>query len=75
MFSAEQLPVKRAVSENFAVFNKYFTSVPSSSYPNHLMAQSATSCESCPLSVCVVDSRSTLPTYFAGCVHRQAVCL
>ena len=44
MFSGEQLPVKRAISEHFGVFNKYFTSVPGPSWPNHIFAQSATSC-------------------------------
>ena len=44
MVSAEQLPVKYAISESFGVFNKYFTSVPSASWPNHMFAQSATSC-------------------------------
>jgi len=44
MFSAAQLPVKKAVSESYGVFNRYFSSVPASSYPNHLFAQSATSC-------------------------------
>ena len=44
MFNGSQLPVKRAIADEFGVFNKYFTSVPSASYPNHMMAQSATSC-------------------------------
>jgi len=44
MFSGEQLPVKRQLAASFGVFNKYFTSVPSSSTPNHLFTQSATSC-------------------------------
>ena len=43
-FNATQLPVKHAVSEEFGIFNKYYSSVPSASYPNHLFAQSATSC-------------------------------
>ena len=44
MFSGDQLPIKKAVSENFAVFNKYFTSTPTASTPNHLYSQSCTSC-------------------------------
>ena len=44
MFNASQLPVKRAISQHFAVFNKMFTSVPGPSWPNHQFAQSATSC-------------------------------
>ena len=43
-FSAEQLPVKARIVEEFGLFNKYFSSVPSYSTPNHLFAQSATSC-------------------------------
>ena len=44
MFSGEQLPIKKALSESFAVFNKMFTSVPGPSWPNHQFSQSATSC-------------------------------
>ena len=44
MFSGEQLPVKKAVADNFGVFNNYYTSVPGFSVPNHLFAQSGTSC-------------------------------
>ena len=46
MFAPSQLPVKRAVAKNFGVFNKIFSSVPAASTPNHLFAQSATSCGS-----------------------------
>jgi phospholipase C len=44
MFNRSQLPVKAAITDEFGVFNKYWTSVPSASTPNHLFAQSATSC-------------------------------
>ena len=44
MFSAAQLPIKHAIAEQFAVFNRMFTSVPGPSWPNHQFAQSATSC-------------------------------
>ena len=44
MFSAEQLPVKAALARSYGVFNKLFASVPAASMPNHLFAQSATSC-------------------------------
>jgi len=44
MFNASQLPVKHAVAQNFGVFNRLFSSVPAASMPNHLFAQSATSC-------------------------------
>ena len=43
-FSPEQLPVKAALAKEYGVFNKFFSSVPSMSTPNHLFAQSATSC-------------------------------
>ena len=44
MFSPAQLPVKTAIAQEFGVFNKLFSSVPSMSIPNHLFTQSATSC-------------------------------
>lgn len=44
MFAPEQVPVKAAIAQNFGVFNKLFTAVPSASSPNHLFTQSATSC-------------------------------
>ena len=43
-FNQTQLPVKKAVVDEFSVMNRYFVSVPSASTPNHLFAQSATSC-------------------------------
>jgi len=39
-----QLPVKTAMAHSFGTFNKFFSSVPSASSPNHLFSQSATSC-------------------------------
>ena len=45
MFDSKQLPIKKAVAENFAVFNHLHGSVPSFSTPNHLFWASATSCE------------------------------
>jgi phospholipase C len=44
MFSAEQLPIKKTLATEFGVFNKFFTSTPTASTPNHLFAQSCTSC-------------------------------
>ena len=44
MFSKDMLPIKAAVAEHFGVFNRYYSSVPSASTPNHLFAQSGTSC-------------------------------
>jgi phospholipase C len=43
-FSASQLPVKAAIAEHYGVHNRMFTAFPGSSWPNHLFAQSATSC-------------------------------
>jgi phospholipase C len=44
MFSAEQLPIKAAVAKSFGVFNKLFTASPTMSWPNHMFAQTGTSC-------------------------------
>ena len=44
MFAPSQLPVKTQLVEDFGLFNRYFTSTPTASTPNHLFAQSATSC-------------------------------
>jgi len=44
MFAPEQIPIKASIAQNFGVFNKLFTAVPSASSPNHLFTQSATSC-------------------------------
>ena len=44
LFNASQLPIKDTLAHEFGVFNRYFSSVPSASTPNHMFAQSATSC-------------------------------
>ena len=44
MFAPEQLPIKSTLARSFGVLNRYYTAVPSASTPNHLFAQSATSC-------------------------------
>lgn len=44
MYSPDQVPIKRAIAENFGIFNKLYTAVPAASTPNHLFTQSATSC-------------------------------
>ncbi|KAJ8613898.1 hypothetical protein CTAYLR_008686 [Chrysophaeum taylorii] len=44
MYSPEQLPVKTAIAENFGVFNRLFTAVPTNSMPNHMFTQTGTSC-------------------------------
>ena len=41
-FSPEQAPVKMALAQEFAIFDRYFASVPSPSTPNHLFWASAT---------------------------------
>ena len=43
-FGPDQIPVKVSVAEEFAVFNRLYSSVPSASSPNHMFAQCATSC-------------------------------
>mmetsp|Transcript_16985 Transcript_16985/g.33163 ORF Transcript_16985/g.33163 Transcript_16985/m.33163 type:complete len:656 (-) Transcript_16985:151-2118(-) len=44
MFGPEEIPIKTALAKNFGVFNRMYTAVASASSPNHLFAQSATSC-------------------------------
>ena len=44
MFSPEQFPVKAALARNFGVFNKLYTAAPTMSWPNHMFAQTGTSC-------------------------------
>ena len=46
MFSAEQVPIKTAISEHFGVHNRLFCATPTSSTPNHHFTQSGTSCGS-----------------------------
>ena len=41
-FTPEQIPVHMALAEEFAVFDKYYTSFPGPSTPNHLFIMSAT---------------------------------
>mmetsp|Transcript_8908 Transcript_8908/g.23122 ORF Transcript_8908/g.23122 Transcript_8908/m.23122 type:complete len:514 (+) Transcript_8908:67-1608(+) len=41
--SPEQVPIKTTLAREFAVFDRYFTSFPGPSTPNHLFAQTATS--------------------------------
>ena len=43
-FGPEQIPVKVNVAEEFAYFNRLYSAVPAASSPNHLFAQTATSC-------------------------------
>ena len=44
MFAPEQFPVKTAIAHSFGVFNKLYTAAPTSSWPNHMFAQTGTSC-------------------------------
>jgi len=46
MFSPEQVPVKKAITSNYGVFNKMYCATPTASTPNHHFTQSATSCGS-----------------------------
>jgi phospholipase C len=43
-FGPEQIPVKVEIAKQFGFFNRLYTSVPAASSPNHLFAQTATSC-------------------------------
>jgi phospholipase C len=43
-FSPAQVPIKSAFVKHFTTMNNMYTAVPSASTPNHLFAQSATSC-------------------------------
>ena len=43
-FNPEQLPVKIALAQEFALFNNFYESMPGPSQPNHMFAQSATAC-------------------------------
>ena len=40
LFNKTQLPIKSALAHDFRIFNRYYSSVPSASTPNHLFAQS-----------------------------------
>jgi len=44
VFGPEQIPIKVSVAKQFAYFNRLYSSVPAASSPNHLFAQTATSC-------------------------------
>ena len=41
-FSPQQIPVKIALAQEFALFDRYFTSMPTPSTPNHLFLQTGT---------------------------------
>ena len=43
-FAPEQLPIKMTLAKEFAVFNRFYAAVPGPSQPNHMFAQSGTSC-------------------------------
>ena len=43
-FGPDQIPVKVKIAEEFAFFNRLYSAVPAASSPNHLFAQTATSC-------------------------------
>ena len=42
-FEPSQIPVKLAMAQEFALFDRYFSSVPTPSTPNHLFLQTGTS--------------------------------
>jgi phospholipase C len=43
-FNSSQLPVKIALAKEFALFNNFYAAIPGPSQPNHMFAQSGTSC-------------------------------
>ena len=43
-FAPEQLPIMMTLAKEFAVFNRFYAAVPGPSQPNHMFAQSGTSC-------------------------------
>ena len=52
-FEPSQVPVHTALAEEFAVFDKYYTSFPGPSTPNHLFIMSATAYGCTYTGVCV----------------------
>ena len=63
LFAASQLPVKHSIAQNFGVFNKMFTSVHGPSWPNHMFAQSATSCGATETGVVFEQCGGVLPLF------------
>ena len=63
LFAPEQLPVKIALAKEFAVFNRLYAAIPGPSMPNHMFAQSATSCGSTETGTLYNDCGGKLPLF------------
>ena len=63
MFSPAQLPIKMALAKEFGLFDRFFSSVPAPSQPNHMFAQSATSCGATDTGVQYRQCGGTLPLF------------
>jgi len=62
-FAPEQLPVKIALAKEFAVLNNLYAALPGPSQPNHMFAQSATSCGATETGVVYEECGGILPLF------------
>lgn len=62
-FAPEQLPVKIALAQEFALFNNFYESMPGPSQPNHMFAQSATACGATETGVVYEQCGGVLPLF------------
>ena len=63
LFAPSQLPVKMALAKEFGLFDRFFSAVPAPSQPNHMFAQSATSCGVTDTGVAYTECGGTLPLF------------
>ena len=62
-FAPEQLPIKLALAKEFGIFNNFYASIPGPSQPNHMFAQSATSCGATETGVVFEQCGGVLPLF------------
>ena len=62
-FNPEQLPIKIALAQEFALFNNFYESMPGPSQPNHMFAQSATACGATETGVVYEQCGGVLPLF------------
>jgi phospholipase C len=62
-FAPEQLPVKIALAKEFGVFNNFYAALPGPSQPNHMFAQSGTSCGATETGVVFEQCGGVLPLF------------
>jgi len=62
-FAPEQLPVKMALAREFGLFNNFYAAMPGPSQPNHMFAQSATSCGATETGVIYEQCGGVLPLF------------